>query len=75
MAFSRALPASLHAPSRKQKGKIVRKAKEKNAMTEMRRFQKHVKFVEAEADVKYGDESEGLEMLAQAGDFQSVDGG
>jgi len=68
----RALPAPLDAPSKKRGGKRVRKAKEKNAMTEIRRLQNRVKFGEAEAEVEYGDESEGLGMLAQAGNFRAL---
>jgi U4/U6 small nuclear ribonucleoprotein PRP31 len=68
----RALPAPLDVPSKKRGGKRVRKAKEKNAMTDMRKLQNRVKFGEAEAEVEYGDESEGLGMLTQAGNFRAL---
>ena len=68
----RALPAPLDAPSKKRGGKRVRKAKEQNKLTEMRKLQNRVKFGEAEAEVDYADESEGLGMLTQAGNFRAL---
>jgi len=67
----RALPAPLEPPSKKRGGKRVRRMKERNALTEMRKLQNRVKFGEAEAEVDFGDESEGLGMLTQSGSVRA----
>jgi U4/U6 small nuclear ribonucleoprotein PRP31 len=58
-----ALPAPLEPISKKHGGKCVRRMKEHNAMTEMRKLQNRVKFGEQEEEVGFGDETEGLGML------------
>lgn len=63
----RALPAPLEPVSKKRGGKRVRRMKEQNAMTEMRKLQNRMKFGETENEVEFGDESEGLGMLTQGG--------
>jgi U4/U6 small nuclear ribonucleoprotein PRP31 len=68
----RALPAPLEPISKKRGGKRVRRAKEQNAMTEMRKLQNRLKFGEAEEEIGYGDETEGLGMLTQSGKFGSL---
>jgi U4/U6 small nuclear ribonucleoprotein PRP31 len=67
----RALPAPLEPISKKRGGKRVRRAKEKNALTEMRKLQNRTKFGEAEEEVGFGDESEGLGMLTQSGSIRA----
>ena len=67
----RALPAPLEPISKKRGGKRVRRAKEKNALTEIRRIQNRVKFGEAEEEVGFGDETEGLGMLTQSGSIRA----
>ena len=68
----RALPAPLEPISKKRGGKRVRKAKEQNAMTEMRKLQNRMKFGEQEEEVGFGDETEGLGMLSQSGSFRAL---
>jgi U4/U6 small nuclear ribonucleoprotein PRP31 len=68
----RALPAPLEPISKKRGGKRVRRMKEQNAMTEMRKLQIRVKFGEQEEEVGFGDETEGLGMLTQSGNFRAL---
>jgi U4/U6 small nuclear ribonucleoprotein PRP31 len=68
----RALPAPLEPISKKRGGKRVRRMKEQNAMTEMRKLQNRVKFGEQEEEVGFGDETEGLGMLTQSGNFRAL---
>jgi len=68
----RALPAPLEPISKKRGGKRVRKAKEQNAVTEMRKLQNRMKFGEQEEEVGFGDETEGLGMLSQSGSFRAL---
>jgi U4/U6 small nuclear ribonucleoprotein PRP31 len=67
----RALPAPLEPISKKRGGKRVRRMKEQNAMTEIRKLQNRVKFGEQEEEVEFGDESEGLGMLTQSGSVRA----
>lgn len=67
----RALPTPLEPLSKKRGGKRVRRAKEKNAVTEMRKQQNRMKFGEAEEEVGFGDETEGLGMLTQSGSVRA----
>jgi U4/U6 small nuclear ribonucleoprotein PRP31 len=69
---ARALRAPLDAPSKKRGGKRVRKAKERNATTELQKLQNRMKFGEAEEEVGYGDETEGLGMLTQTGSVKAL---
>jgi U4/U6 small nuclear ribonucleoprotein PRP31 len=68
----RALPAPLEPISKKRGGKRVRRMKDQNAMTEMRKLQNRMKFGEAEEEVGFGDETEGLGMLTQSGSFRAL---
>ena len=67
----RALPAPLEPISKKRGGKRVRRLKEQNALTEMRKLQNRVKFGEQEEEIEFGDESEGLGMLTQSGSIRA----
>jgi U4/U6 small nuclear ribonucleoprotein PRP31 len=67
----RALPAPLEAISKKRGGKRVRRMKEQYAKTEMRKLQNRMKFGEAEEEVGFGDETEGLGMLTQSGSVRA----
>lgn len=67
----RALPAPLEPISKKRGGKRLRKMKDQNAMTEMRKLQNRMKFGEAEDEIGFGDESEGLGMLTQSGSIRA----
>jgi len=68
----RALPAPLDAPSKKRGGKRVRRAKERNATTEIQKLRNRIKFGTAEAEVGYGDETEGLGMLTETGSVKAL---
>lgn len=67
----RALPAPLEPISKKRGGKRVRRMKEQNAQTEMRKLQNRMKFGEQEEEVGFGDETEGLGMLTQSGSVRA----
>src|SRR5208282_1157594 len=67
----RALPAPLEPISKKRGGKRVRRMKDQNVMTEMRKLQNRTKFGEAEDEVGFGDETEGLGMLTQSGSIRA----
>jgi U4/U6 small nuclear ribonucleoprotein PRP31 len=66
----RALPAPDDKPSRKRGGRLARKAKEANAMTELRKAQNRMAFGKEEKDVGYGtgDGTVGLGMVGQSND-------
>ena len=68
----RALPAPLEPVSKKRGGKRVRRMKEQNAMTEMRKLQNRMKFGEREEEVGFGDETEGLGMLTQSNSVRAL---
>jgi len=68
----RALPAPLEPISKKRGGKRVRKLKEQNVQTEMRKLQNRMKFGEQEEEIGFGDETEGLGMLTQSGSFRAL---
>lgn len=63
---TRALPAPDDKPSRKRGGRRARKAKEQNAMTELRKEQNRMAFGKEEKEVSYADGSKGLGMIGQA---------
>ena len=65
---TRALPAPDDKPSRKRGGRRARKAKEQNAMTELRKEQNRMAFGKEEKEVGYADGSKGLGMIGQAND-------
>jgi U4/U6 small nuclear ribonucleoprotein PRP31 len=67
----RAIPAPLEPLSKKRGGKRVRRMKDQNAQTELRKLQNRMKFGEAEEEVEFGDESEGLGMLTQSGSVRA----
>lgn len=57
----------LYVPKKKRGGKLARKRKEKQSMTELQKLQNRVGFNVAEDEVLVGDEFEGLGMLGQSG--------
>ncbi len=65
---ARALPAPDDKPSRKRGGRRVRKAKEKLAMTDLRKAQNRMAFGKEEKEVGYGtgETTKGLGMIGQA---------
>ncbi|CAO3621879.1 unnamed protein product [Cunninghamella blakesleeana] len=61
----KALPIPDEGPKKRRGGKRVRKQKEAYAMTELRAARNRMTFGEAEEEVGYGDETEGLGMAAK----------
>lgn len=64
----KALPAPDEKPSRKRGGRRVRKMKEANAMTDLRKAQNRMVFGKEEAEVGYGDGTKGLGMIGAQDD-------
>ena len=64
----RALPAPDDKPSRKRGGRRARKAKETNAMTDLRKAQNRMAFGKEEKEVGFGGETKGLGMIGQEND-------
>ena len=66
----RALPAPDDKPSRKRGGRRARKAKEANAMTDLRKAQNRMAFGKEESEVGYGtgEGTKGLGMIGQGND-------
>ena len=64
----RALPAPDDKPARKRGGRRARKAKEANAMTDLRKEQNRMAFGKEEREVGYADSSKGLGMIGQQND-------
>ncbi|KAI7856277.1 hypothetical protein BDC45DRAFT_64265 [Circinella umbellata] len=62
---TKALPVPDEGPKKRRGGKRVRRQKEAYAMTELRAARNRMAFGEAEEEVEYGDESEGLGMAAK----------
>ncbi|CAO3611396.1 unnamed protein product [Cunninghamella echinulata] len=61
----KALPVPDEGPKKRRGGKRVRRQKEAYAMTELRAARNRMTFGEAEVEVGYGDETEGLGMAAK----------
>ncbi|CAO3698044.1 unnamed protein product [Rhizopus stolonifer] len=61
----KALPVPDEGPKKRRGGKRVRRQKEAYAMTELRAARNRMAFGEAEEEVGYGDETEGLGMAAK----------
>ncbi|KAI8992510.1 hypothetical protein BDB01DRAFT_778683 [Pilobolus umbonatus] len=61
----KALPVPDEGPKKRRGGKRVRRQKEAYAMTELRAARNRMTFGEAEEEVGYGDETEGLGMAAK----------
>ncbi|KAI9279569.1 hypothetical protein BY458DRAFT_584703 [Sporodiniella umbellata] len=62
---TKALPVPDEGPKKRRGGKRVRRQKEAYAMTELRAARNRMAFGEAEEEVGYGDETEGLGMAAK----------
>ncbi|KAI9245864.1 hypothetical protein BDA99DRAFT_527653 [Phascolomyces articulosus] len=62
---TKALPIPDEGPKKRRGGKRVRRQKEAYAMTELRAARNRMAFGEAEDEVEYGDETEGLGMAAK----------
>lgn len=62
---TKALPVPDEGPKKRRGGKRVRRQKEAYAMTEMRAARNRMAFGEAEEEVGYGDETEGLGMAVK----------
>ncbi|KAI8393264.1 uncharacterized protein BYT42DRAFT_339 [Radiomyces spectabilis] len=61
----KALPVPDEGPKKRRGGRRVRRMKEAYAMTELRAARNRMAFGEAEEEVEYGDETEGLGMAAK----------
>ncbi|KAI8988163.1 hypothetical protein BDF20DRAFT_854223 [Mycotypha africana] len=61
----KALPVPDEGPKKRRAGKRVRRQKEAYAMTELRAARNRIAFGEAEEEVGYGDETEGLGMATK----------
>ncbi|CDH56223.1 nop domain-containing protein [Lichtheimia corymbifera JMRC:FSU:9682] len=61
----KALPVPDEGPKKRRGGKRVRRQKEAYAMTELRAARNRMAFGEAEEEVEYGDETEGLGMTTK----------
>ncbi|RCH82850.1 U4/U6-U5 snRNP complex subunit prp31 [Rhizopus azygosporus] len=61
----KALPVPDEGPKKRRAGKRVRRQKEAYAMTELRAARNRMAFGEAEEEVGYGDETEGLGMATK----------
>ncbi len=64
----RALPAPDDKPARKRGGRRARKAKEANAMTDLRQAQNRMAFGKEEKEIGYGGDTKGLGMVGQQND-------
>ncbi|KAI9316524.1 hypothetical protein BX666DRAFT_1951533 [Dichotomocladium elegans] len=62
---TKALPVPDEGPKKRRGGKRVRRQKEAYAMTELRAARNRMAFGEAEDEVEYGDETEGLGMTTK----------
>jgi U4/U6 small nuclear ribonucleoprotein PRP31 len=65
---ARALPAPDDKPARKRGGRRARKAKEANAMTDLKKQQNRILFGKEEREVGYGGDTKGLGMIGQEND-------
>ncbi|KAI7868164.1 hypothetical protein BDF14DRAFT_608002 [Spinellus fusiger] len=63
--ITKALPIPDEGPKKRRGGRRVRKMKEAYAMTELRAARNRMAFGEAEDEVDFGDETEGLGMAAK----------
>ncbi len=61
----KALPAPDDPKRKRRGGKKVRKAKEQYAITELQKLRNRMAFGKEEAEVAYGDETEGMGMIGQ----------
>lgn len=67
----KALPAPDDPNKSRRGGKKVRKAKEKYAITKLQQLRNRQKFGEQEAEVGYGDETEGMGMIGEASSIRA----
>lgn len=68
---AKALPAPDDPAKKRRGGKKIRKAKEKYAVTELQKLRNRMAFGREEAEVGYGDESEGLGMLGSSSSIRA----
>lgn len=67
----KALPAPDDPAKSRRGGKKVRKAKEKYAITELQKLRNRMAFGKEEAEVGYGDESEGMGMIGSSSSIRA----